>query len=112
MLASPTRMNRCLPRLITSSTTQPVRSTVANFGTRTSQRVSVFPASASRSLVAARKTVSPSGIQPAHRIDGPLSLGHDLCHHGGRIVGRIDHVDGFAGPDGHIVVVAAPDRVE
>ena len=29
MLASPTRMNRCLPRLITSSTTWPVRSTVA-----------------------------------------------------------------------------------
>ena len=49
MLASPTRMNRCLPRLSTSSTYSPVRSTVANFGTRTSQRVSVLPASASRS---------------------------------------------------------------
>ena len=29
MLASPTRMNRCLPRLTTSSTRCPVRSTVA-----------------------------------------------------------------------------------
>ena len=62
MLAGPTRMNRCFPRLITSSTTWPVRSTVAYFGTRTSHRVSVFPANASRRMVAVCQTVSPSGM--------------------------------------------------
>jgi len=62
MLPEPTRMNRCFPRLITSSTAWPVRSTVAYFGTRTSHRVSVFPASASRRMVAVCQTVSPSGM--------------------------------------------------
>src|SRR6478672_3367563 len=62
MLAGPTRMNRCLPRLITSSTTWPVRSTVAYLGTRTSQRVKVLPTNASRRIAAVCQTVSPSGI--------------------------------------------------
>src|SRR5258707_3469348 len=67
MLADPIRMNRCLPLLITSSTTWPVRSTVAYFGTRMSHRVSVFPANASRRTVAVCQTVSPSGIVPLSR---------------------------------------------
>src|ERR1700752_5084901 len=62
MLALPPRMNKCLPRLNTSSTTWPVRSTAANSGTRTSHRVSAFPARASRRMVAVCQTVSPSGI--------------------------------------------------
>src|SRR6266404_5949706 len=69
MLTDPIRMNRCFPLLITSSTTWPVRSTVANFGTRMSHRVSVFPANASRRTVAVCQTVSPSGMVPlSHQI--------------------------------------------
>src|ERR1700738_4217944 len=62
MLADPTRMNRCFPLLITPSTTCPVRSTVAYFGTRISHRVSVLPANASRRRMAVCQTVSPSGM--------------------------------------------------
>src|SRR6476661_7955551 len=59
---SPTRMRRCFPRLTTSSTTWPDRSTVAYRGTRTSHLVSTLPSRASRSELAVRQTVSPSGI--------------------------------------------------
>src|SRR5262245_8382429 len=69
-------MNRCLPRLITSSTTWPVRSAVANFGTRTSHRVSVLPASASRRMMAVYQTVSPSGMDHLQRkFPQPFGIG-------------------------------------
>src|SRR5215204_2456898 len=79
MLASPMRMNRCFPRLITSSTRRPVRSTVAYLGTRTSHRVSVLRANASRRMAAVCQTVSPSGIgwlNPLEReFPQPFSIG-------------------------------------
>ncbi len=60
-----TRSSRCLPRDRDSVTERPVRSVVANRGTRKSLRVSTRPASASRSRLAASQTTSPSGTRRA-----------------------------------------------
>src|SRR5882724_6546092 len=116
MLADPIRMNRCFPLLITSSTTWPVRSTVAYFGTRISHRVSVLPANASRRTVAVCQTVSPSGMVPlSHQLERkiPQPFG----------VGRVERVRRDATPPwptapvhhhGFVAVleVAAADSVE
>src|SRR5512133_785660 len=59
-----TRISRCLPLGITSSTVQPDRFRVANRGTRKSEAISVCPARASCSWRAARQTESPSGTDP------------------------------------------------
>src|SRR5262245_38417985 len=72
------RTRRCLPRETTSSTRRPDRSTAAMRGTRKSVRVSTWPASARRSRVAARKTVSPSGTNahaPRRRVEARLREG-------------------------------------
>ena len=58
------RVRRCLPRGVTSRTVRPVRSAVANCGTRRSERVSTWPARAVCSRFAASQTVSPSGMDP------------------------------------------------
>src|SRR5271169_1949374 len=85
MLAGPTRMNRCLPRLSTSSTVWPVRSAAANRGTRTSQRVNALPTNPSRRLAAVSHTVSPSGMlsppKTPRRADesGVGQRGRNLC---------------------------------
>src|ERR1700731_4302513 len=86
MLAGPTRMNRCLPRLSTSSTVWPVRSAAANRGTRTSQRVNALPTSPSRRLAAVSHTVSPSGtLSPEPKTPGRADesgvgqRGRNLC---------------------------------
>src|SRR4029450_13363153 len=56
------RSSRCLPRAATSRTTWPLRSAVAKRGTRKSVAPSRSPARAVCMRLAARKTVSPSGI--------------------------------------------------
>src|SRR5215204_5363772 len=56
------RNSRCLPRAATSRTAWPLRSAVANRGTRKSVATRRWPARAACMRVAARKTVSPSGI--------------------------------------------------
>src|SRR5687768_11121009 len=57
------RNRKCLPRDTTSHSSRPERSAVAIAGTRKSVLVSVLPASARWSRVAATKTVSPSGTE-------------------------------------------------
>src|SRR5947207_299753 len=57
-------MRMCLPRLTTSTTSRPVRSTVASEGQRRSDVVSTRPPSAAFRRCAARQTTSPSGTGP------------------------------------------------
>ena len=58
-----TRVSRCFPRETVPVTARPVRSVVANRGTRKSLRVSTRPVSASSSWRAVRQTTSPSGMR-------------------------------------------------
>src|SRR5579859_120197 len=76
------RVSRCFPRERVSVTVWPVRSAVANRGTRKSERVSTLPASAPCSRRAVSHTRSPSGTRPAYgwpeasvRLLGPHSRG-------------------------------------
>src|SRR4029077_2268609 len=80
------RKSRCLPCDVTSSTARPAKLTVAKRGTRKSVRVSVWPASAARSRVAARKTVSPSGTD-AHA----PRRGVESCLRERACDGRVEH---------------------
>ena len=61
MIPPEKRVSRCLPRDAVSSTVRPVRSAVANRGTRRSLRATTRPLSPASSLRAARQTLSPSG---------------------------------------------------
>ena len=68
------RVSRCLPRETVSLTVPPVRSAVANWGTRKSVRGQHLAAQRRSSRRAARQTVSPSGTgrpqpQPPRRRD-------------------------------------------
>ena len=58
-----TRVSRCFPRETVPVTVRPLRSVVANRGTRKSLRFSVRPVSASSSWRAVRQTTSPSGMR-------------------------------------------------
>ncbi len=86
-----TRVSRCFPLDTVSVTVRPVRSVVANRGTRKSLRVSTRPASASSSSRAVRQTASPSGMRPAsHRRMAGAQRARAAGHQGRHMLTRGD----------------------